>query len=408
MKNFKKMKAEETKITPLMYEYYGEQEILPTYAKLQSENDLIAYAGRRKNIFLHKLGLPVSVFKGAKLLEFGPDSGENSLVFAQWGALCTLCEPHLKAHPFIKEYFDRFKFSSSLIELKSNSIAGNNDDLASGAYDIIIAEGFIYTVKPDSIWMNLFSRLIAKDGLVVVNYMDTNGSFFEILLKIIHSAVKRGTGKDPLAAATLVFDAKWKSIPHTRSFESWIMDVLENPFMRLKYFIEPHALCQQMHDLGFTLYSALPCYKNGLAVEWVKKPWSAAEALSSQLKFITQSRLSHFFGHECFLIHPDEVLEQTMTALLTDTDNLLDNYDVAKVAKCSEYLAVIGERIGSNEVVIPNGQQQKLRASIESMQKVFELIKKDSTDELIKFCSTDSSFISDWGNITHYAVFSKQ
>ncbi len=402
------MKTEETKSTPVMYEYYSEQEILPTYARFQSENDLIAYEDRRKNIFLHKLGLPVSVFKGAKLLEFGPDSGENSLVFAQWGASCTLCEPNLKAHPFIKEYFDRFKLSSNLVELKSNSIAGNNDDLVSGAYNIIIAEGFIYTVKPNSIWINLFSRLIAKDGIVVVNYLDTNGSFFEILLKVIHSAVKRGTGKDPLAAATSVFDAKWKSIPHTRSFESWIMDVLENPFVRLKYFIEPQALCQQMHEIGFTLYSALPSYKDGLEVEWVKKPWSASEALASQFKFITQSRLSHFFGQECFLTHPDAVLEQTLAALLTGTDNLLDNYDVEKVAKCREYLTVISERIGSNQVVIPNGQQQKLRDSITSMQKVFELIEKDNTEDLIKFCSNDLSFIADWGNPTHYAVFSKQ
>lgn len=402
------MKKEENKNTPVMYEYYSEQEILPTYAKFKSENDLIEYEGRRKNIFLHKLNLPIAVFKDAKLLEFGPDSGENALVFAKWGASCTLCEPNLKAHPFIKEYFDRFNLSSKLVELKNNSIAGDNSNLKPGEYNIIIAEGFIYTVKPDSIWMNLFSRLIAKEGLVVVNYLDTNGSFFELLLKVIYNAVKKAKGMNTLEAATAVFDTKWKSIPHTRSFESWIMDVMENPFVRLNYFIEPHALCQQMHNLGFALYSSLPSYKNGLAVEWVKKPWKADEAVQSQLEFITQNRLSHFFGQECFLTQPDEELVKILEALLSNTDDLIDNFDVEKLKKCQEHLALIASALDSGKVVIPDVRSQQLRDSIASMKKIFQLIEQNNIQELITFCNSDHSFISSWGNPTHYAVFIKQ
>lgn len=402
------MKKEENKNTPVMYEYYSEQEILPTYAKFKSENDLIEYEGRRKNIFLHKLNLPIAVFKDAKLLEFGPDSGENALVFAKWGASCTLCEPNLKAHPFIKEYFDRFNLSSKLVELKNNSIAGDNSNLKPGEYNIIIAEGFIYTVKPDSIWMNLFSRLIAKEGLVVVNYLDTNGSFFELLLKVIYNAVKKAKGMNTLEAATAVFDTKWKSIPHTRSFESWIMDVMENPFVRLKYFIEPHALCQQMHELGFALYSSLPSYKNGLAVEWVKKPWKADEALQSQLAFIRQSRLSHFFGQECFLIQPDLSLDEILSDLLSDTDSLIDNYDTDKIVKCIGYLESVIKTIQSGKVIVPQQNLEKLLNSIASMQNIFKLLEQNNIQELITFCNTDQSFISDWGNPTHYAVFCKQ
>ena len=38
------------------------------------------------------MSVPPALFRGADVLEFGPDSGENAVVFARWGARLTLVE----------------------------------------------------------------------------------------------------------------------------------------------------------------------------------------------------------------------------------------------------------------------------------------------------------------------------
>ena len=64
----------------------------------------------------------------------------------------------------------------------------------------------------------MFDGLLKPDGYAVVSYYERYGGCFELALKAIHAAVKAMTGLSPLDASKLVFDAKWNSIPHTRSF----------------------------------------------------------------------------------------------------------------------------------------------------------------------------------------------
>ena len=85
--------------------YYQAKDILPTYARFSKKESLDKYNLFRYKFFLEKLYLPPQMFKGASLVEFGPDSGENSLVFADWGANLTLVEPNPNAWPRIMDNF---------------------------------------------------------------------------------------------------------------------------------------------------------------------------------------------------------------------------------------------------------------------------------------------------------------
>src|SRR5579871_1096924 len=106
-----------------LYNYYGAQPILPTYSNFLTAEDLAAHAQHRRSLFTEKLYLPARLFRGSDLIEFGPDSGENSLVFAQWGAACSLVEPNTKAHPFIRQYFSHYGMSDRLVNLEASDIA---------------------------------------------------------------------------------------------------------------------------------------------------------------------------------------------------------------------------------------------------------------------------------------------
>jgi Methyltransferase domain len=391
-----------------MYQYYREQAVLPTHGRFQSGSDLDAHERHRREVFTQKLFLPPRIFRDARLIEFGPDAGENSLVFARWGASCTLVEPNPKAHPVIESYFRAFDLTRQLAGLEGCDVKAYATRPGPAAkFDFIDAEGFIYTVKPDSLWIDLFSRIANDGAFVILFYCDPFGNFFELFTKVIHAKVRQVLGTSPLETAQKLFLTKWNSIPHKRSLESWVMDVMENPFVRFRYFLEPQALCTQMLEAGFQLYSSWPPYKNGLKIDWFKKTPSAAEQLRTQNEFIASSRLGHLFGRQHFMPDPDPALEKRLADLLTLTDSLIDRFDTGVAARCAEHLEVIARVLGSDSVFAdPQDTATTLRA-IDSTQRILQFLSADAIDALIAFCNTDPGFIETWGMPSHFAVFQK-
>ncbi len=61
-----------------LYSYYRQQDVLPTVGHFQEDGDLIVHEEHRRQLFLDKLKMPPQMFRGALLLEFGPDAGEHS------------------------------------------------------------------------------------------------------------------------------------------------------------------------------------------------------------------------------------------------------------------------------------------------------------------------------------------
>lgn len=62
-------------------EFCGEREILPVKQDL---SDINMHCVKREKLY-HQLGIPSITFKGKKILEVGPESGYNTLVFLIWG-----------------------------------------------------------------------------------------------------------------------------------------------------------------------------------------------------------------------------------------------------------------------------------------------------------------------------------
>ncbi|MFX5521487.1 methyltransferase domain-containing protein, partial [Acinetobacter baumannii] len=92
------------------------------------------------------------------------DTGENSIVFAQWGARVTLVEPNAEAHPYIRQYFSRFSLESNLTEIVTKSVL---DCEPARQYDFVDAEGFIYTVQPTSAWVSKLHECLKPDGIAL-------------------------------------------------------------------------------------------------------------------------------------------------------------------------------------------------------------------------------------------------
>lgn len=392
-----------------MHQYYREQTLLPTHGHFESGSQLDAHGQHRHDLFTQKLFLPPRLFHDARLIEFGPDAGENSLVFAQWGAFCTLIEPNPNAHSVVKAYFQEFGLTDKLMELQCRDVKTfAEQQLPSEKFDFVDAEGFIYTVKPDSLWINLFSKITNDNAFVILFYCDPFGNFFELFKKVIHARVRKLTGLSALETAQKLFLTKWNSIPHKRSLESWVMDVLENPFVRLAYFLEPQTLCRQMFDAGLHLYSAWPPYHDGLSVYWFKKTLSPEDQLSAQESFISRSRLSHLLGRKHFLLRPNPEAEQTLRTLLTLTDALIDQFDRAQSVMCLDCLSEIEKLLGSDAVIADEKDTVEALMAVRSTKHILELLADENVERLVTFCNEDAGFIRTWGMPSHFAVFQKR
>ncbi|GLR94202.1 MULTISPECIES: class I SAM-dependent methyltransferase [Bradyrhizobium] len=392
-----------------LFNYYERQDVLPTFGNFKSSAELEAYGGQRRELFSDKLVLPPRLFRNAEVLEFGPDSGENALVFAGWGANMTLAEPNRHAHPKIQAYFAHFGLTERLRELALADVEGFRNDRG---FDIIDAEGFIYTVQPTENWLGVFHRLLNPDGYAVVSYYERHGGFFELALKAIHAASKTLTGRPALETATMLFDAKWSSIPHTRSFESWLMDVLENPFVRHRYFLDAAALCTAAHEQGFDIHSAWPAYRDSLDVYWHKKVLPDDEKLRRAARHLDRSRLSFLGGRKLYLVgNADgvEAISASIETLVLDVDAMIDHPFGESLPRVVARLASLRETIRTTDILADDAADiEAITATLDSFHRIFGAILRRDASAVTALTQTDPAFINAWGQPAHFLVIRKR
>ncbi|MHB0773506.1 class I SAM-dependent methyltransferase [Bradyrhizobium sp. 5.13L] len=392
-----------------LFNYYERQDVLPTFGNFKSSAELEAYATQRRELFSDKLVLPPRLFRNAEVLEFGPDSGENALVFAGWGANMTLAEPNRHAHPKIQAYFAHFGLTERLRELALADVEGFRSDRR---FDIIDAEGFIYTVQPTETWLGIFHRLLNPDGYAVVSYYERYGGFFELALKAIHAAGKVLTGRPALETARMLFDAKWSSIPHTRSFESWLMDVLENPFVRHRYFLDAATLCMAAHQQGFDVHSTWPAYRDSLDVYWHKKVLPDDEKLRRATRHLDRSRLSFLGGRKLYLVgKPDavEAISALIEELVLDVDATIDDPFGESLPRVIASLASLRETIRTTGILADDAADiESITATLDSFHRIFGAIGRRDASAVTALTQTDTAFINTWGQPAHFLVIRKR
>ena len=392
-----------------LFNYYERQDVLPTFGNFKSSSELDAYASQRRELFSDKLVLPPRLFRDAEVLEFGPDSGENALVFAGWGANMTLAEPNRLAHPKIEAYFAHFSLPQRLRELVLADVEGFRSERH---FDIIDAEGFIYTVQPSDKWLGIFHRLLNPDGYAVVSYYERYGGFFELALKAIHAAGKALTGRAALDTAKMLFEAKWNSIPHTRSFESWLMDVLENPFVRYRYFLDATALCTAAHGQGFDIHSAWPAYRDSLDIYWHKKVLSGDDKLHRATRHLDRSRLSFLGGRKLYLVGKADAVQAisaSIEALVRDVDAMIDDPFGASLPRVVAGLAALRETVRTSDILADDAADiEAMIATLDSFHRIFGAIERRDASAVAALTQSDPAFIDTWGQPAHFLAIRKR
>jgi cyclopropane fatty-acyl-phospholipid synthase-like methyltransferase len=93
----------------------------------------------RENLYRDRLKLPLQIFDGARILEFGPGSGETSIYYGLWGAQMTLVEINPQSCDLLHDRFAEYEVTSRLDDVIQ---ADFEDFHPNPSYDINSCECF--------------------------------------------------------------------------------------------------------------------------------------------------------------------------------------------------------------------------------------------------------------------------
>jgi len=387
-----------------MYEYYRRQEIAPTFADLRDEEQLRNYARARETFLTQRLCMPPAMFRRADVLEFGPDTGENALVFARWGARLTLVEPNEAAFGPIRAYFERFGPAEALAETIVSDVLQYRPEHRS---DVIVAEGFIHTIQPVSAWLRAFRPALVPGGLALVSFYERAAALFELSLKVPFALLRRREHTDRVALAERLYGPKWDRIPHTRSFSSWVMDLLDNPYQHLATFVDAETLLREASAAGFGLHATWPAYGDGLENSWGKRPIEPDDALQRTIRHVRRSVLSFTLGTKAYLVDASEApsLREPIDAALEDSEALLVADDPARQLRLASTLRAIAAR-ARNVALIRDDDDgvERALAALEAWAHVHTAFAEGRVDEAVDRLRSDDALLNVWGTPNHYAV----
>lgn len=392
-----------------LHAYYTARGLSPTDCRFTAAEDLDRYAAGREILFRDRLHLPIALFDRASVIEIGPDTGENALVFARWGARLHLVEPNPQAHPRIRANFDRFGLGGQIETLRQIDLEHfEPGDPA----DVITAEGFIYTCRPVDPWMRGFAAATRPDGFVLLSYYEQCGAVLELVTKMLAARVRALTGEDSVTVADRLYGPKWATIGHTRRFESWVMDVLDNPFVRRSWFFSASALCRDMARHGFALHSAWPSYADGLSVHWHKAIPAPDMVQRQRDTHLNRSSISFLTGRPLYLAGEAGAVAGAVEAVHTvaqAVDQLVDAWDDAVAARACDMLDRLIDAVALTPVVTHDPQDIDLAIDLfRGLRGALASLSARDSDGVARFTRDDPAFLSLWGAPAHHAVFRRR
>lgn len=258
------MEKEET-----LYSFYSKYDFNPTGFSLETEKQFGIQAAKRNNLYVNKLSLPNLIWRNANVLEIGCGSGENALVQAKLGAKFTFVEPVKPLLDQTVKLFQKWQVADAINEIHISTI---EDFEFHSKFDVIIAEGFIHSLrKRREVIRKLFSNL-NENGLLILSTLDTAGSFLDFFKAGIAQIYCHSQGitdlDEKVEAVRSFFEFDFEHIPHSRPFSAWAKDILFNPVFNPNSFYDFPKIISDLSDLHPWYYSSWPSYKHSNDLLW--------------------------------------------------------------------------------------------------------------------------------------------
>lgn len=388
--------------TESLLSYYQQNNFNPVPIALDTPSAWQTHLARRRNLYERHLGIPMSLLRERSVIEFGCNSGENALVLASVGANLTLVEPNEQVWPRLRTLFGHYGLEDRIMALSADDIRQFRSD---SLYDLVIAEGFLYTLPNRDELLQKLCKLLAPGGRAIISFNDRYGMLMEATKQMLLSRTCQLTGVDDalsnasLELARRLYGADYTRLNASRPFETWWKDTLVNPFVHSAYLWSYPELLALVEKEGAEFCSCSPQWVLMDRHTWYKNVLDRAQR-QHQLLEDWSTALPFFLTGK----RPPDGSGSASSKVIRAVSDL--------VAQISEYT----DRACSIESILyPPALDQflsrsghaELRDFNSELKQLFEAVQSDSVDSLIATYHDTKSIRGLWGAPYHYLCFGK-
>jgi SAM-dependent methyltransferase len=234
-------------------DYYRERGISPVK---QDISDRARHFGRRASLYRF-LGIPPLYVEGARVLEFGPGSGDNALYTASLApAQYVLVDGNPRGIAETRAQLAATDLSPERVTLVESYV----EDFSSvEPFDLVLAEGLVPFQNDPIAFARHIASFVRPGGILVVTCADAASAIGEIGRRFLANRIappslpydQRRTRLAPVFASHLAtLDGM------SRSVDDWIDDNIAHPLTGRLYSIADAI--ESLAEDGFTMYGSSP------------------------------------------------------------------------------------------------------------------------------------------------------
>ncbi len=275
-------------------------------------------------------------------------------------------------------------------------------------YDVVLAEGFLFTLPTRAELIQKICALLKPGGLAVISFIDRYGCLLEITRKLIlHRACQLAAVDDPHSKASLeiakqLYGQDFSRISVSRPFEAWWKDSLVNPLFCSPYLWSYEDLLPLVEEVGCEFYSSSPQWNSTDHFSWYKQ--------TSETNIRHQHPLKDWARVFPYFITGIRPLNNIA---VPPTPEVLNSV-FELTTQISEYVATFGAQIDS--VIYPHSLEMYLNKSQDprvvrfnsEMKNLYAASRSDKLEDLVSAYHESGVLRNLWGTHYHYICFSKQ
>ena len=384
--------------------YYQEHDFNPVPIEVEDRETWRTHFSKRRNLYQRHLGIPISLLRGLSICEFGCNSGENALVLASVGASLTLVEPNSLVHPRLMGLFNKFGLEKSIVALIETDI---NSFERQTKYDMVIAEGFLYTLPNRDEMLQKLCNFLVPGGLGVITYVDRYGSLLEMTKRMLLWRTCELSGVDDLSSeaslnlARQMFADDFSNINASRAFESWWEDALVAPYFPGRYLWSFPEILPLIESAGCEFYSSSPRWHSSDHLRWYKDVDSDEKRRGDLL-----ADSSRAFVYDCTGLKPLTLdNSETPQEVLSSVWELVSHLSDYSVGYAGPIEAVAYPQVVS-QFFEGIGDPRLAQFNLE-MEHIFRVARTGNCDDLLSAYHGSTLLRQLWGTTGSYVCFSK-
>lgn len=384
-----------------MVDFYQAQAFNPVYIPVEEQCVWDSHVLKRRNLYDRHLGLPISLLEGRSVLEFGCNSGENSLVLAASGARLTFVEPNHQVLPRLSELFGRMGFQDQIQAIYQTDIQGFE---TTDTFDVVIAEGFISTLPNREDALRKILGLTKPMGFGVISYNDLCGGLLEMLKRaVLHRTYSLRNIEDlqsdqALRIAEELFLEDFQKLNASRPFETWWRDTMVVPVYTDRHLWSFPAILAMLEAGGASVHGTSPRWSSAEDFAWYKNA-PTPEQLNAELLVEWKRHLAYFITG--LTLPPAAATD----ALIADVEGLVRN--LSQLAEGEIEPASLAPKGEGLLAYLRSIQDSRCERIAQELSELFRLLAGASSEQLLAGYHRSTEVRGSWGTAYHYLCFRK-